>query len=50
MDNFFTSLPLARLPITDNYQLSMIGTLKKNKPYLPEAFKPSRGRELNSTE
>lgn len=48
MDNFFTTLPLARFMMT--LQLSIVGTMKKNKPYLPEEFKPSRKRELHSTE
>lgn len=33
MDNFFTSLPLAKHLLS--WQLSVVGTLRKNKPYIP---------------
>jgi len=47
MDNFFTSLPLAKHLLTWN--LTILGTLKKNKPYIPKAMSPSKTREEFST-
>lgn len=47
MDNFFTTLPLARLLIT--WDLSIVGTLKKNKPYIPREMLPSKSREIYSS-
>lgn len=46
-DNFFTTLPLARLLIS--WDLSIVGTLKKNKPYVPKEMLPSRSREIYSS-
>lgn len=46
-DNFFTSVPLARQLITK--KLSLVGTLRKNKPEIPPEFLPARNREVNSS-
>jgi len=43
MDNFFTSLPLAKHLLSWN--LTTVGTLKKNKPYILKAMAPSKTRE-----
>lgn len=46
-DNFFTALPLARLLMT--LELSIVGTVKRNKPYIPPEMQPSSSRqELSS--
>ncbi|XP_065355992.1 piggyBac transposable element-derived protein 4-like [Calliphora vicina] len=47
MDNFFTTLSLAKELAT--WKLSVVGTIKKNKRYVPEEFKPSRTREVASS-
>ena len=47
MDNFFTTLPLAKHLLSWN--LTIVGTLKKNKPYIPKAMAPSKTREELST-
>lgn len=46
-DNFFTSVSLA--DTLRKWKLSIVGTLKKNKPYLPAEFKPSPRREVLSS-
>lgn len=47
MDNFFTSLQLARTLL--GRQLTMTGTMRKNKPELPKEMLPSNDRpELSS--
>lgn len=48
MDNFFTSLPLLQELIT--WKMTIVGTLKKNKRYIPEEFKASKRREVLSSE
>lgn len=47
MDRFFTTLPLAKFLLTWN--LTVVGTLKKNKPYIPQEMKASKTRGLLST-
>lgn len=47
MDNFFTSLPLAKDLL--GWNLSMVGTMKKNKRCIPVEFKASKTREVLST-
>jgi len=47
MDNFFTTLPLAKHLLSWN--LTIVGTLKKNKPYIPREMAPSNSREVLST-
>lgn len=43
MDNFFTTLPLAKYLISWN--LTMVGTLRKNKKYIPKEMVPSKNRK-----
>ncbi|KAF2879851.1 hypothetical protein ILUMI_26308 [Ignelater luminosus] len=47
MDNFFTSLPLARLLLSWN--LTVVGTLKRNKPYIPPVMLSSSKHEPESS-
>ncbi|XP_046406298.1 piggyBac transposable element-derived protein 3-like [Ischnura elegans] len=47
MDNYFTSLPLAKFLLS--WDLTIVGTLKKNKPYIPPAMAASKTREELST-
>ncbi|KAF4530517.1 hypothetical protein B566_EDAN018629 [Ephemera danica] len=46
-DNYFTSLDLANDLLKDN--LTITGTLRKCKKFLPENFKPNRQREEGSS-
>lgn len=46
-DNFFTSYGLARALHRNN--LSLLGTIRRNKPELPSEFLSARGREVFST-
>ena len=46
-DNFFTSLSLARQLLSK--KLTLVGTMRKNKPELPPEFTKTRGREVMST-
>ena len=46
-DNFFTSLPLAEQ--LHSKGLSVVGTMRSNKPEIPFAFQFSRSRPLFST-
>lgn len=46
-DNFFTSLSLARNLL--DKKLTIVGTLRKNKPELPPQFTVAKGREAKST-
>ncbi|XP_032420180.1 piggyBac transposable element-derived protein 4-like [Xiphophorus hellerii] len=48
MDNFFTSVPLAEKLLKNN--LTIVGTLRQNKPDIPSIMKPSKSRELHSSE
>ncbi|KAL7839369.1 hypothetical protein SRHO_G00260270 [Serrasalmus rhombeus] len=48
MDNFFTTVPLARHLLEKN--LTIVGTLRQNKPDIPPLMKPSKSREVHSTE
>ena len=47
MDNFFTSVPLAKELQAKN--LSLIGTLRKNKPEIPIEFQSNKNREVGSS-
>lgn len=47
MDNFFTSIPLAKELQAKN--LSLIGTLRKNKPEIPIEFQSNKNREVGSS-
>ncbi|KAF4517452.1 hypothetical protein B566_EDAN004490 [Ephemera danica] len=46
-DNYFTSLALAKH--LGEKGLTLLGTVKKNKKFLPEEFKPDRKREEGSS-
>lgn len=46
-DNFFTSYPLALSLLQRG--LTLVGTMRQNKPQLPRAMARSRNRELHST-
>ena len=48
MDNFFTSVPLAQHLLEKD--LTIVGTLRQNKPDIPPLMKPSKSREVHSTE
>ncbi|CAK1589639.1 unnamed protein product [Parnassius mnemosyne] len=47
MDNWFTSVPLAEDLLT-NHNLTVVGTLRKNKPEIPSEFK-RKGLQVHST-
>jgi len=47
MNNYFTTLPLAKHLLS--WKLTLVGTLKKNKPYIPSVMAPNKSRELYST-
>ncbi|XP_045448744.1 piggyBac transposable element-derived protein 4-like [Melitaea cinxia] len=47
MDNWFTSYPVA-LQLLEK-RITVVGTLKGNKPEIPPNFKTSRDREINSS-
>ncbi|XP_011699423.1 PREDICTED: piggyBac transposable element-derived protein 4-like [Wasmannia auropunctata] len=42
MDNFFTTLPLAKHLLS--WQLAIVGTLRKNKPYIPKQMASHKSR------
>ncbi|KAK9517659.1 hypothetical protein VZT92_023008 [Zoarces viviparus] len=48
MDNFFTSVPLAQHLLEKD--LTIVGTLRQNKPDIPPLMKPSKSREVHSTD
>lgn len=47
MDNYFTTLPLAKHLLS--WKLTIVGTLRKNKPYIPKQMAPHKSREEYST-
>lgn len=47
MDNWYTSVPLAEDLLTQ-HNLTVVGTIKKNKPEIPDDFK-KKGREVSSS-
>lgn len=47
-DNFFTSVPLAETLLENN--LSLVGTLRQNKPDIPNIMKSVTNREVHSSE
>ena len=46
-DNFFTSLPLAKDLLEDG--LTYMGTIRSNKPDIPEAMKANNQRDVQSS-
>ncbi|CAK1579943.1 unnamed protein product [Parnassius mnemosyne] len=47
MDNWFTSYPVALQLLEE--RITVVGTLKSNKPEIPTSFKTSQGRQINSS-
>lgn len=47
MDNYFTTLPLAKHLLS--WKLTITGTLRKNKPYIPKEMAANKSREEYST-
>jgi hypothetical protein len=47
MDNFFTSIPLAKQ--LGAQKITLIGTLRKNKPEIPVEFLANKNRRVGST-
>lgn len=47
MDNFFTTLPIAKHLLSWN--LTIVGTIKKNKPYIPSIMAANKSRAQYST-
>lgn len=48
MDNWFTSLPVVKYLLSEK-QLTVVGTLRKNKTCIPNNFSTSKNREINSS-
>lgn len=48
MDNWFTSVPLAK-SLLEEHKLTVVGTLRKNKPEIPRSFQPEKNREATSS-
>jgi hypothetical protein len=48
MDNYFTSLEVVNKMLHSN-KLTMVGTIRKNKREIPELFKNSQIRPVNSS-
>ncbi|XP_069704477.1 piggyBac transposable element-derived protein 4-like [Periplaneta americana] len=47
-DNWFTSIPLS-LDLLENDNITLVGTLKKNKREIPRHFTTTQDRQVNST-
>lgn len=47
MDNFFTTLPVAKHLLSWN--ITIVGTIKKNKPYIPSVMGANTKRDQYST-
>lgn len=48
MDNWYSSVPLFQ-ELKDNYHLTCLGTLKKNKPQIPPIFATALQRDIHSS-
>lgn len=49
MDNWFTSVPLAKQLLQQPYKLSIVGTLRANKREIPEEIKNNRSRNVKTS-
>lgn len=47
-DNYYTSIPLAN-DLYINHRITMVGTIRKNKPQLPQIFKDVKNRPVCSS-
>lgn len=47
MDNWFTSIPLAHKMLAD-YNLTIVGSVRKNKREIPPSLLPNKPKELMS--
>ena len=48
-DNFFTSIQLAEALLNRPNSMTLVGTIRKNKPELPEKFVNPKGRQVYSS-
>ncbi|XP_045456889.1 piggyBac transposable element-derived protein 4-like [Melitaea cinxia] len=49
MDNWFTSVPLAKQLLQQPYKMTLVGTLRANKKEIPEEMKNYRSRAVNTS-
>lgn len=49
MDNWFTSVPLAKKLLQQPYKLTIVGTLRANKREIPEEMKNNRSRTIKTS-
>lgn len=49
MDNWFTSVPLAKQLSQKPYKLTLVGTMRANKKEIPEELKNNRSRDVGTT-
>lgn len=49
MDNWFSSIPLAKSLLCEPYKLTMVGTLRSNKREIPSEMKNIKGRKCNTS-
>lgn len=49
MDNFFTSIPLANDLFVLNHRLTAVGTVRKNKPQIPQILSVVKDRPVHSS-